>query len=338
MTDKNSAELKFKSLFENSSDEIYVIDFEENFLEVNKVICDALGYSREELLKMQVKDIKPDKYGDIVESLLETLKKEGSLVFESEHVSKEGKRIPVEIKSRIIDYGKRKAILSIARDITERKQMERKILNAILEAEEKEKERFAKDLHDGIGPLLTSIEIYINIIQSGKVSNAEKQKLLNYIKGLASEASLSVKEISNNLRPSVISRFGLIAAINSMCEKLNSTGVIKVSLVSGNFSDQGISKDIEVTIYRIVNELINNTLKHASAKKISIYFTRDNECLLLNYSDDGIGFNFQETYKSDTHKGMGLSNIISRVNAINGTCRFNSTQESGTEVWIKVKL
>jgi PAS domain S-box-containing protein len=334
----DESESKFRSLFEESSDEIYVIDFEEHFLEVNKVICNALGYSRAELLHMQVKDIKSDSYGDIAGSLLDKLKKDGYLVFESEHISKKGGRIPVEIKSRIIDYGGGKAILSIARDITERKQLERKILNAILETEENERERFAKDLHDGLGPLLSSIEIYINIIQSGKAGPDEVNKLLDYIKGLTAEANLNVKEISNNLRPSVISRFGLIAAINSVCDKLNKTGVVAVSIQADAFPDKKVSKDVEVTLFRVVNELINNTLKHAYAKKISIRFGLEKEQLMLLYSDDGIGFDFHDMQKNESHKGMGLSNITSRISSIDGHIRFSRNISGGTDVTITLSL
>lgn len=333
-----ASDSKLKILFNYSSDEIYVIDFEENFLEVNKVLCDALGYSRDELLRMQVKDIKPDKYGDIVESLLEKLKKDGLLVFESEHISKDGKKIPVEIKSRIIDYGSTKAILSIARDISERKQTERKILNAIIETEEKEKERFAKDLHDGMGALLSSIKIYLNLVKSSKASEKEKMEFLELAMSLTDEAMLSTKEISNNLRPSNINRFGLAASVRTLCEKFNVGGIINIAFEVKDIVQDELGKDLEVTLYRIINELINNTLKHASAKNINIRIAKENEVLTLTYSDDGIGFDPEEIIGSTTHKGMGLSNIMSRVRAINGTCSINKNKKAGTEVIIKVGL
>jgi PAS domain S-box-containing protein len=329
---------KLKTLFNYSSDEIYVIDFEENFLEVNKVICDALGYTRNEMLQMQVKDIKPDKYGDIVESLLEKLNAEGSLVFESEHISKDGKKIPVEIKSRIIDYGSTKAILSIARDISERKQAERKILNAIIETEEKEKERFAKDLHDGMGPLLSTIKIYLNLIKSSEASETEKKKFLDDAMALTDEALVNTREIANDLRPSNINRFGLAASVRTLCEKFNTGGIIHIEFEMKNFQQDDLGKDLEVTLYRIINELINNTLKHASARNISILIIKENELLILAYYDDGIGFDSAKIMESKTQKGMGLSNIMSRVRAVNGTCSINKSNKTGTEVIIKVGL
>jgi PAS domain S-box-containing protein len=329
---------KFKTLFNHSSDEIYVIDFEENFLEVNKVICDVLGYSRDELLKMQVKDIKPDKYGDIVESLLGKLKKDGSLVFESEHISKEGKKIPVEIKSRIIEYGSGKAILSIARDISERKQTERKILNAIIETEEKDKERFARDLHDGLGTLLSTINIYLNLIKSKEADEAQKLQWLDYAKGLVDDAMLNAREIANDLRPSSINSFGLAAPVKTLCDKFNASGVIQIKFEVKNVQDDELEKDLEVTLYRVINELINNTLKHASAKNIDICLSKENEILTLAYHDNGKGFDLSGVMESTTNKGMGLSNIMSRIKAVNGTCSINKNITAGTEVIIKVNL
>ena len=204
------SENRFKTLFNNSSDQIYVIDLYGNFVEVNQVIIDLLGYSKEDFMNMHIREIKSSKYFDTIDSLLEKIKLEGNLIFEAEHLTKNGKIIPVEINSRLIAYSNGKAILSMARDITERKQTERKIVNAIIETEEKEKERFAKDLHDGLGTLLSSINIYISLIKSGQVDDAQKENLFNYTKGLIDEAIMNAKEIANNLRPNVISRFGLL--------------------------------------------------------------------------------------------------------------------------------
>ncbi|MGD0711245.1 MAG: PAS domain S-box protein [Bacteroidales bacterium] len=332
------SENRFKTLFNNSSDQIYVIDLYGNFVEVNQVIIDLLGYSKEDFMNMHIREIKSSKYFDTIDSLLEKIKLEGNLIFEAGHLTKNGKIIPVKINSRLISYSNGKAILSMARDITERKQTERKIVNAIIETEEKEKERFAKDLHDGLGTLLSSINIYISLIKSGQVDDAQKENLFNYTKGLIDEAILNAKEIANNLRPNVISRFGLVAAVKSLCEKINNTGVLKIEFTTGSVKKDDLNSDLEVTLYRIINELINNTLKHASANIVNINMVKEANILILKYQDNGKGFDVDKAMSSKTNKGMGLTNIISRVNAINGTFRIKSTSEFGTEVIINVKI
>jgi PAS domain S-box-containing protein len=330
------SERKFKTLFNSSSDGIYALDFDGHLIEVNQVICDVLGYSKEELMNMHLTDIKSSKCAELIPSIVNEIKNKEQLIFESEHRTKDGKIIPVEIKSRVIDYNSQKAILSMARDITERKQTERKILNAIIETEEKEKERFAKDLHDGLGTLLSSINIYVNMLKSPDLDKEEMGNILNYTKGLIGEAIHNTREIANNLKPDVITRFGLTSAIKSHCEMINTTGLVTVDYRFG--PDFGkLNEDVEVTVFRVIKELINNTLKHASANKVEINLDYKNKVLTLDYSDNGIGFDVDKELKEKNHKGMGLSNIMSRIKAVNGTCKIYSKKGKGARVLIQIK-
>jgi len=240
--------------------------------------------------------------------------------------------------SNIYDKDNKTLLATIAQgqDITERKQTEKKILNAIIETEEKEKERFAKDLHDGLGTLLSSINIYISLIKSKDIDETEKQNMINYIKGLIDEAILNTKEIANNLRPNIINRFGLIPSIKSFCKKINNTGFIKI-LFNTNIT-KDIKKELEVTLFRIVKELINNALKHASAKNIEINLFNEGKLLIFTYKDNGIGFDTDKIINKKETTGMGIKNIISRIKAIDGTCKINSNKEKGTEIIIDVEL
>ncbi len=132
---------RFQTIFDNSNDQIFVADFEDKFVEVNKTACETLAYSREEMFKMHFADIKSKKYLPTLNKNTEKIKKEGHYIFESEHITKEGKIIPVEISSRVVDFNDNKYILNIARDITERKEVERKILSTVIQTEERERER-----------------------------------------------------------------------------------------------------------------------------------------------------------------------------------------------------
>ncbi|MCF8298052.1 MAG: PAS domain S-box protein [Saprospiraceae bacterium] len=334
---QRDSETRFQTIFNNSSDEIFVSDINANIIEVNEVACKTLGYTKEELMKMNFEDIKSPKYANLLPLTIQKVLEEGSLTFESENMTKDGTIIPVEFKSRVIDYKDDKAFLCISRNTTERRQTERKILNAIIETEEKDKERFARDLHDGLGTLLSSISIYVSLIKSDDVKDEERKELLDYTKGLVDEAIRNTKEIANNLRPNIISRFGLVASIKSFVEKINETSLIKINFDS-NIERDSINKDLEVTLYRIINELINNTLKHASADNIDINLKCDGKIILLKYVDDGIGFDVDRTLKTKTHKGMGLSNIISRAKAVNGTVKFTSVKEKGIDILIQIRL
>jgi signal transduction histidine kinase len=258
---------------------------------------------------------------------------EGELIFESELKTKDNKVYPVEIKSRLIKHYGKDAILCISRDISDRKQIERKILNAIIETEHKERERFSKDLHDQLGNILSSMNIYCELIKSATMDEIERENLMGYFKGLLNEAITSTKEIANNLNPNIIANFGLIASARAYCEKINHTGLLKIYLTT-SLKDNVLSKDFEVNFYKIITELVNNTLKHAMADRVYIAISQENSNLIIKYEDNGIGFNYPKIFREKANKGMGLFNIASRVAAMGGKLSVESNKTIGTRVKI----
>ncbi|MCD4773344.1 MAG: Cache 3/Cache 2 fusion domain-containing protein, partial [Bacteroidales bacterium] len=330
------SEKYFQTLFNNSSDEIYVSDFRDNFLEVNDVACDTLKYSKTEFLKMGFRDIKTKKYRDISYKNLETIKKLGKYTYESEHITKDGKVIPIEMKSKIIDYKNGKAILTIARDITERKEIEERILITGIETEQKERKRFAADLHDDLAPILSTIKLYSDLLK--KHTDHESEKSKDYIKNIDELVDLSIastKEISNNIRPNVLQDFGLAEAINDYCSYINETKSIKITVSTENYNvtKRGIEETI---LYQATKELINNTLKYADAKKIRIEIKNFEDHIIFYYKDDGIGFDAKKIMSGN--KRLGLNNIFNKVKTLNGTCDLNSSEEEGMFLLISLKL
>ena len=227
-------------------------------------------------------------------------------------------------------------LVGVMTDITERKQLQSKILSTIIETEDKERNRFAKDLHDGLGALLSSINIYMNLIEQGKISVDELPVIVDTIKSLLNEAVTSSKEIANNIRPNMLNNFGLVASVNAFCEKLNTLGTIKVLFNSKNFSYK-LEQNMEVMLWRIINELINNSLKHSSANRINIKLANSQNNLKLAYSDNGIGFDVQKALNTQSDS-KGLQNIISRVNSINGKVKITSRPGNGVLVKIVVNF
>jgi PAS domain S-box-containing protein len=329
-------ENKFKILFDNTVDEIFVTDAKENIIEVNIAACNTLGYTRDELLSFKMQDIKPPEYAKKVSSNREKIYKLGKLTFESEHITKDGKLIQVEFKSRVIEYGNEKLILSISRTISERKKNERKILTAIIQTEERERERFSRDMHDGLGPLLSTIKLYVNEFNDEQISSEEKQKMIKYTNELIDEAVTSTRTISNNLMPRIILEYGLTKAIESFCNKINKTNKINITFTSKGIIEN-LEQNIQLIIFRVSSELINNTIKHAKAKNIIIQLSKVENKLFLNFSDDGVGFNVDEIM-NNKQKGMGLKNIISRIKSINGNCNFNSNPQKGFEIDIDINI
>jgi len=328
------SEENFKTIFQNSSDEIFVSDFQANILEVNNQASRLLGYSREELLQMNILDLSPIKQAEQFLKNRKTIMEEGGYLFDSEYITKEGETIPVEINSRVLEFNGETVILSISRNLAKRKEMERKVLSAVIQTEEKERERFSKDMHDGIGPLLSTVKLYVNELGSNDIGDKEKKEFVIQVNKMLDDAVNSIREISNNLMPRVIHEYGLVKALEAFCQKVNQTGKIHV-----DFNTTGIEytldKNVQLILFRVISELLTNTIKHAQAKNAYIQLQKADENISLIFSDDGIGFNSKKVMETKT-TGIGLKSIISRIKSINGTCDIISSTGSGFKIIIEI--
>ncbi len=329
------SEKRFEALFKNSSDEIFLADLKGNFLEVNQEAITRMGYTRKELLDMNFRDIKSAKFRKDVDSNIDKIINRGQLIYESEHVAKDGEVISLEMNSRIIDYEDKKAMLTIARDITERKQMERRILGAVINAEEKERGRLSKELHDGLGPILSAIKLYVSQLSS-ETDEGERKELIRVTNEIIDEAITNTRDISNNLRPRVIEEYGLVQAVQEFIRKINKTQKLDISFNASNIPEN-LDKTLELIFYRIINELINNTIKHARASVSEINLDYAENKIILVYRDNGIGFDEKEIMTRDI-EGMGLNNILSRIRSIDGKVKFESITGEGMVFVAEVEL
>lgn len=219
---------------------------------------------------------------------------------------------------------------------------EKRLLNSVIEAEEKERKRFSTELHDGLGPILSSIKMGFSAV-SGEVSDPEIRSNLNQA---IAEAITTVREVSNNLSPHVLTNFGIEKAMSNFIGKLNVPSDLSITYNIA-FGSKRYQSTIEIVVYRVICELINNTIRHARATLIDIHLQEVDDKLLLEYADNGIGFtpamdpegNVSET----TGSGMGYYNIVSRVSSLKGTVSYGtynqlSTSRPGILVRIEIPL
>ncbi len=213
-----------------------------------------------------------------------------------------------------------------------RKENEAKVLSAIIKTEEKERKKFANELHDGLGPILSSIKMAISAINKSIMGKTNKQ-IINKTENAVDNAIITIKEISNNLSPHILERFGLEKAIKTFTDIIITKEDLEIIYFS-NLNGKRYDYNIEVILYRIIGELINNTLKHASASKVEISLFYFEKKLELFYSDNGIGFDM----KNIKSKGMGLPNINSRVKSLDGELEMHSKHKQGTFLKITLPL
>lgn len=213
-----------------------------------------------------------------------------------------------------------------------RNESQAKILSAIIKTEERERQKFAKELHDGLGPILSSIKMSVSAVDKSIMSTTNKL-IIDKTEEAVDNAILSIKEISNNLSPHILERFGLEKAIKTFTDTIITGQKLNI-IFSSNLKGKRYNYNVEVIFYRIIGELLSNTLKYANASQIEISLFDYPDKLELFYNDNGIGFNYDETNSS----GMGLVNINSRVKSLDGLIDIHTKPNSGFFLKISIPL
>ena len=213
-----------------------------------------------------------------------------------------------------------------------RKGNEQRIFSAIIKTEERERQTFAKEIHDVLGPILSSIKMAISALTFSPDSKTDKEIIKKTTLSI-DEAIITIKEISNKLSPHVLSNYGIERAVKNFTDTITCNKDFDISIDS-NISSVRFDYNIETVVYRVVCELISNTIQHADARSIRISLLQNATHLQFDYSDDGRGFVFESL--SDT--GMGLSNIQSRVASLHGSCIIQSAPNKGFSASILIPI
>lgn len=211
-----------------------------------------------------------------------------------------------------------------------RHQREISKLQGLMEGEEKERKRIAEELHDGIAGDLSAIKM--NLAYLNKLNKNEKNEvILDELTQIIDKSCQQIREISHNLSPSSITNYGILGATKNFCKKIKDFYKIEI-----NFSFSGeeikLSKTIETHIYRIIQELVNNVVKHSHAKSAQVTIDYDQPFIKVCVKDDGRGFSL-----NSISKGIGLSNIDSRIRFMNAEVKKHSSSE-GTSFIILINL
>lgn len=208
----------------------------------------------------------------------------------------------------------------------------RLLLSSALEAQERERKRIAMELHDGLGPLIALAKMNVNHLQ-GKVPVEDAkftEKSLEYL----DQIHTGIQQISNALMPYDLEQFGLQIALENMIEAMQSGSGIEVKLyVDINSTD--FDKTFELNIYRLVQELLNNAVRHAEASEISVQVFTDDTRMVIMIEDDGKGLSSDNPLKSP---GLGLKNTMSRVNAFDGNLIIDTDPQDGTTITIYLPI
>jgi signal transduction histidine kinase len=207
---------------------------------------------------------------------------------------------------------------------------------AVLEAEEKERIRIARDLHDGVGQLLSAARMQVSgldhLVKDANESN--KSSFQNALK-LLDDSVKEVRGVSHSMIPNALLRSGLVAAVREFVDRLSNERM-KIDLQIVGLQER-LEPQMETVLYRVLQEIVSNTVKYSQAQNLSIQLIRHEQEITLMVEDNGKGFNVAEVMNSEK-AGIGIKNIISRVNYLNGEVIFDSSPNNGTTITVEIPI
>jgi PAS domain S-box-containing protein len=307
----------------------------------NRAAEEMFGYKASEVLNRRITDVVYyDFLTDSRETAWKALKKEGKWKGVM-LLKKDGREIFLECSSSCIrgPEGESVGYVSIYRDVTLQKNLEkmmveeevrkkREIVKAIMEAQEKERKEISSELHDNVNQILTTCKLFLEIARNNPAD-------ARFIDGCYQNIQIVIEEIRNishNLTPYTLKDLGLAAALHDIVQKINQSGKLTIRLLSfQNLEEEDISADIKLAVFRIIQEKINNVLKHAHATELNISLAVYEGKIQLVLTDNGRGFD-----EKAVKKGMGLNNIQNRVEYYKGSFNLKTAPGKGCELRIEL--
>lgn len=223
--------------------------------------------------------------------------------------------------------------LETQKNLTLLKEQEITTINAMVEGQEKERKRVAEDLHDNLGNVIATLKMHFeNLRLNEEKKKVDQETLFNKTEGLIDEAYQKVRNMAHAKNAGVIANQGLLVAVKLMAEKISSANTLQIEVIAYGM-ERRLENSLEISLFRIVQELTTNIIKHAQASQATINISQDEEDITILIEDNGIGMN---TSQIDIQKGMGLHSIKTRVQYLDGNFTIDSTPSKGTTIIIQI--
>ncbi|WP_165899465.1 sensor histidine kinase [Roseivirga ehrenbergii] len=214
-------------------------------------------------------------------------------------------------------------------------QQQTKTLEAMVEGQEQERKRIAKELHDHFGSLMATVKVNLTTVASNKEVTPESEQQMQHLAKLVDQACVDIRSLSHSMHVGISEAFGLVPALRDLANSISQSGKIQVSFHSSNCAEK-LDSTIEITAYRVIQELVSNVLKHAKATKLTIQLTCLEDIINIIVEDNGRGFDADFLMKNS--QGMGLKSLQERITELHGEFEVDSRSEKGTTVIIDLPI
>jgi len=340
-----ASEQHYRRLVEILPDAVALIDMQFRLAGLNERAAAMWGYAEPvELLGKSVFDLIQTKDRDRFRADIASLKAGAVASAEYAFVRQDGQSIPLETRAVLstAPNGESLGLVAVARDMTERKHAEeelRHLPRRITEAQEAERSRVARELHDGVNQVIASATMRLRRVQDSLAAqHPAASEILSRCHKLLVQALEENRRIAHNLRPNDLDELGLSAACRHLCRELQTRTGLVVKCQFTRF-DRLLPPQVDLGLFRIVQEALNNVEKHAGAKIVRLRIAIQREAVVLKIQDDGCGFNpaIPQVAKG-ARRGIGLSSLRERATALEGTCELVSHPRQGTAITVRVPL
>lgn len=334
LKDKTISRDYFNNIFNSVSDMVFVLNNQGKIENINSSVTNHLEYELSFLKGRSINYLldksQPDWYSQILKDMHASYATSYEALFKTRHKN----NIPVLISASFLkdENNLKGGILLTAKDISIQKKTQNIVLKAIIETEEKERIRFAKDIHDSIGQQLSAIKFYIGT-SADAVEDPKQKSILLKANAALVDVQADMRNICFNIMPKSLEFFGLVKAVEELCSKNELLSQINIS-IKENHDFPRMSLQHEFALFRIIQEFINNALKHSKADKLWIEFKHKKKMAFVTLRDNGIGFNMTTL----RNHGMGLSNVRSRIRPYNGEVNIISEPGKGTQYEISIPV
>jgi PAS domain S-box-containing protein len=344
------SEAKYRELVQNANSMIVRFDTQSRVTFFNEYAQEFFGYTEEEILGRKITETILPAVDSDGRHLSDRLKNffthpEQYKNIALENVLRNGDRVVVAWTNRPIRGAEGKIIefLSVGVDMTERRrsrQMIQTLTHELIKAQENERHKIARDLHDHIAQDLSSLKIGMQTLFNVHLSDDQDTKeqtgkLLQILQRSISE----VRNMAYDLRPPGLDQFGLVRTLYTYCEDFAQTNNLKIDFIAAGLEDLDLEDDVQINLYRLIQEALYNIKKHAKCKGVTMRLVASSPNLMLRIIDDGIGFDYPKSRtKSHKEKRMGLQSMLERVGLLNGTIDIRSQPMKGTALFITIPI
>jgi signal transduction histidine kinase len=294
--------------------------------------------------------------GSSVDGVLSTPTPAGGWTGEVMHTRKNGEEFPALLSTSVVrdDTGAPIALVSIARDITEQVRLQRQLEEverqrvaalrrfavSVQRAQEEERERISRELHDDLCQRLSGMKFTAEAVEDDvRPLNLKAFRRLRDLKQELDKTITEVQRISSNLRPSVLNDFGLLIAMKRLCKEFERVHGISMSVQLDESIPRHVDPNVEIALYRIAQEALSNVAKHAGATSVALHLLREANSLSLLVEDNGKGFDQADTARAKgSGHGLGLISMAERSELLGGKCTVRSSLKNGTAILVSLPL